>query len=140
MKNYQVAAMQAAPRNKNFTHGGGSNGKEEEEEEEEEGGGGESITVGSMGTGTLISKSTLKSTLGLTSKQNIKLPKTMSAAAADSPANVTLVRPPTTQSMNSTGSPQIWEQEVDDLLKWTEGLQQSDSDPLDQSWGPGMSP
>ena len=59
--------------------------------------------------------------------------------AATSPAARSLARPPTTQSLKSTGSPQIWEQEVDDLLKWTEGLQQSD-DPLDQSWGPVMSP
>ena len=44
--------------------------------------------------------------------------------AALSPAARSLARPPTTQSLKSTGSPQIWEQEVDDLLKWTEGLQQ----------------
>ena len=31
-------------------------------------------------------------------------------------------------------SPQVWEQEVDDLLKWTEDLENG-SDPLDQSWG-----
>ena len=63
--------------------------------------------------------------------ESIEMPKVLSTR--------TQGRPLTTQSVNSTASPQILEQEVDDLLKWTENLQHSD-DPLDQSWGPEMTP
>ena len=136
MTSYQVAAMDAATR-------GDSGG--------ERGGVGTTTTTTTKTTAAAVAAAaaagrmssatpTPRSMLSPTSKQNIEVPHVSAAAAAASPANRTLSRPPTTQSMNSTGSPQIWEQEVDDLLKWTEGLQQSDSDPLDQSWGPGMSP
>ena len=57
---------------------------------------------------------------------------------ASSSASSKVVRPQSTQSMASatSASPQVWEQEVDDLLKWTEGLQ----DPLESSWGLLKSP
>ena len=59
-------------------------------------------------------------------------------AGASGSANSKTARPRSTQSMASatSASPQVWEQEVDDLLKWTEGLQ----DPLESSWGLPTSP
>jgi hypothetical protein len=43
----------------------------------------------------------------------------------------------TPQSVTSMSSPHVWEEEVDELLKWTEGLE-DDNDPLDMSFSEGM--